>query len=101
MSLREEIKQLQEQVARWMNRTEKAEFERDKALVCKLDLLRVVELAYRKHQLDDHTIGSCELGDRLCDAICNEVGASVFSAWVEGIDDGDSLIEFIKKFEEK
>ncbi len=50
-----------------------------------MTLLEVVKLAYRKHQLKDARIGWEELGDRLCDAICNEIGSDAFCEWLDGV----------------
>lgn len=59
--------------------------------------LRAIELAYRKHNLADDAIGWDELGDTLCDELCNFYGADVFTKWLEQYDDGiKSLAEFAK-----
>ena len=46
-----------------------------------MDLLNACKLAYRKHVLNDDSIGWEELGDRLLDAICNEIGDDEFCKW--------------------
>lgn len=48
-------------------------------------LLAVVKLAYIKQQRPwSEAIGWEELGDRLCDEICNAIGNEDFCEWVEG-----------------
>ena len=64
------------------------------------ELLAVAEMAYRKHNLADDRIGWDELGDRICDVLCNFYGGNVFAKWVEQFDEDDglnSLAEFAKK----
>ncbi len=63
-------------------------------------LLMVIEAAYRKHNLADDSIGWDELGDMLCNELCNAYGGDVFSKWLEQFDEDDglnSLAEFAKK----
>jgi hypothetical protein len=58
-------------------------------------------MAYRKHNLADDSIGWDELGDILCDELCNAYGADVFADWVMQYDDGEkSLAKFAKKVKE-
>jgi hypothetical protein len=45
--------------------------------------LRVLQMAYRKHQLRDARVGWDELGNRLCDAISNIIGGNEFAEWCE------------------
>lgn len=45
--------------------------------------LRVVQLAYRKHVLEDPDIGWAELEDKLADALANAMGPGNFTAWLE------------------
>ena len=45
--------------------------------------LRALQMAYRKHWLNDDSIGWEELGDILLDALCNIMGADEFIAWKE------------------
>jgi len=52
-----------------------------------MDLLNACKLAYRKHWLDDDSIGWDELGDILCDAICNSIGDDAFQQWLEDLRD--------------
>lgn len=49
------------------------------------DLLEAVKLAYRKHQLDDPDIGWDELGNTLCDVICNAIGSDGFCEWLNEV----------------
>jgi hypothetical protein len=50
-----------------------------------MDTLSAVKLAYRKHVLNDDSIGWDELGNCLLDAICNELGDSGYQAWLSSI----------------
>jgi len=47
-----------------------------------MDLLSACKLAYRKHHLDDDSIGWGELGECLLDALCNEMGDDGFQEWL-------------------
>lgn len=59
--------------------------------------LLAIELAYRKHSLDDPDIGWQELGDVLCDELCNAYGGDIFASWLEQFDTGEkSLAKFAK-----
>lgn len=48
-----------------------------------MDLLTACQLAYRKHHLDDDSIGWEELSDVLHAAITNEMGDEEFSKWLK------------------
>ena len=48
-----------------------------------MDLLTACKLAYRKHHLDDESIGWEELGNALLDALCNEMGTDEYILWVK------------------
>ena len=48
-----------------------------------MDLLSACKLAYRKHHLNDDSIGWNELGDCLLDALCNEMGDEGFQEWLK------------------
>lgn len=61
--------------------------------------LLAIELAYRKHQLDDESIGWQELGNILCDELCHAYGGDVFADWVMQFDNGEkSLAKFSKGY---
>jgi hypothetical protein len=63
--------------------------------------LRAIEMAYRKHNLADDSIGWDELGDVLCDELCHAYGGDVFADWLMQFDDGEkSLAKFSKKAKE-
>lgn len=49
------------------------------------DLLNACKLAYRKHVLNDDSIGWSELGDILLDAICNEIGDNGYQKWLKEV----------------
>jgi hypothetical protein len=49
------------------------------------ELLHAVQMAYRKHWLDDDSIGWEELGKILNNAICNAIGDDGYKEWVEGL----------------
>jgi hypothetical protein len=51
--------------------------------------------AYRKHHLDDPSIGWDELGNILQDAICNEIGDADFVKWLDGF---DTPLEELKRY---
>jgi predicted RNA-binding Zn-ribbon protein involved in translation (DUF1610 family) len=46
-------------------------------------LLHAVLCAYAKHHLDCEDIGWDQLGEILCDVICNEIGDVEFQRWLE------------------
>lgn len=49
------------------------------------DMLGAVQMAYRKHHLNDDSIGWEELSDRLLDALCNVMGADGHLKWLEEV----------------
>ena len=49
-------------------------------------LLEAVKLAYRKHHLEDDSVGWDELTSALCDALCEAMGDAAFQAWQKTID---------------
>lgn len=62
-------------------------------------LEKAVEQAYRKHQLDDESIGWQELGNILCDELINSYGGEIFADWVMQFDNGEkSLAKFAKGY---
>ena len=46
-------------------------------------LLTACKMAYKKHQLDDDSIGWDELGEVLCSVLCEVMGDKEFQEWVE------------------
>lgn len=48
-----------------------------------------LKLAYRKLSLNDDAIGSGELADALCNAICEEVGDDEWQRWLDEWQDED------------
>lgn len=52
------------------------------------NLLDAVKLAYRKHVMNDDSIGWDELGYCLLDAICNEIGDDGYQKWISRIRSG-------------
>lgn len=50
-------------------------------------LLEAVKLAYRKHHMNDDSIGFDELKDRLRYALCLELGEQVYLEWVESVNE--------------
>jgi len=64
-------------------------------------LAQATELAYRKHTLDDTSVGWTELSDILVDALCDHYGAQCYCLWVEQFEGGEkSLRRFSKNFKE-
>ena len=51
-----------------------------------LDAVDILKMAYKKHVLNDESIGWDELGENLADAICNIIGADGFTEWLKSID---------------
>lgn len=47
-----------------------------------MDLLTACQMAYRKHHLDDDSIGWDELSDYLGDALCNAMGDQEYINWL-------------------
>ncbi len=54
-----------------------------------MNLLDACKMAYRKHVLDDDTIGWDELNDCLLDAICNEIGDEGFQQWLRQVNSSE------------
>ena len=52
-----------------------------------IDLLYAVNWAYRKHCLNDDSIGWEELSVILKDALCNAMGDEEFIIWLKGESD--------------
>ena len=50
-----------------------------------INLCEAVKLAYRKHALDDSSVGWNELVDELVDTLCNELGSGGFCRWLEEV----------------
>lgn len=48
-----------------------------------MNLLSACKLAYRKHHLNDDSIGWDELANSLRDALCNEMGDDTFQKWLQ------------------
>jgi hypothetical protein len=48
--------------------------------------LEALKLAYRKHRCDDESIGWNELGDKLCNALCEIMGDKEFVKWSESLE---------------
>ena len=44
-------------------------------------LLEAVQLAYRFHHMGDEDVGSTDLSNALCDALCEAMGDDGFQAW--------------------
>lgn len=52
-------------------------------------LLDVVKMAYRKHHLDDMTIGWDELSNALHTELCNSMGDKGFCDWLHELKGGE------------
>ena len=50
-----------------------------------MKLLEACKLAYRKHHLNDDSIGWDELSDALLDALCNEMGDDGYAEWIKSL----------------
>ncbi len=50
-----------------------------------MDLLTACQLAYRKHCMNDDSIGWNELADCLLDAICDEIGDDGYQEWLQKV----------------
>lgn len=48
-------------------------------------MLDALKFAYRKHHLDDESIGWDELSDVLLDALCEAIGDRAFQAWIDEV----------------
>jgi len=49
-------------------------------------ILSALQLAYRKHHLDDDNVGWEELSDALCHALCEAMGDEGFQRWSAEMD---------------
>ena len=49
-------------------------------------LVDAVKAAYRKHHMDDNSVGWDELSIKLHDALCRELGDGGFCTWVDSIE---------------
>jgi hypothetical protein len=54
-------------------------------------LLRVLKKAYRKHVLEDDSIGWEALGEQIGLALTDVMGDEVFNKWVERVDRKDKV----------
>jgi hypothetical protein len=76
------------QLERWAN-IEAAGAAKIRQLVGLVEVLRQAEealkLAYRFHHLQDPEVGSNELSDALCAALCQVVGDKGFQEWSEEV----------------
>ena len=52
-----------------------------------MDLLTACKMAYRKHHLNDESIGWEELSEALLDALCNAMGDDGYQAWIASLND--------------
>lgn len=50
-----------------------------------MNLLTACQMSYRKHHLNDESIGWDELGDCLLDALCNEMGDDGYQEWLSEV----------------
>ena len=50
-----------------------------------IDLLYAVKMAYRKHVMDDDSVGWGELDDILKEALCNKLGDDGYMDWLDQI----------------
>jgi len=48
-------------------------------------LLSIVKLAYRKHHLNDDSIGWNEFDDNLLEALCNTMGEDGYDKWIKEV----------------
>lgn len=48
-------------------------------------LLETLKMAYRKHHLEDDSIGWDELSDHMCDALCEAMGDTGFQEFINSI----------------
>ena len=49
------------------------------------EMLKVLQLAYRKHHLGDESIGWDELGNSLYDVLASEMGDEEFIEWLHEV----------------
>lgn len=68
-----------------METIEKLMAVRDELRQQNAELLEVVKLTYRKHVLDDRTIGWNELEIKLFDCLCDVMGADEYIEWTEKV----------------
>ena len=54
-------------------------------------LLNAVKLAYRKHHLNDDSIGWEELSVVLLDALCDAMGDEGYEAWMKDMMAGEDI----------
>ena len=48
-------------------------------------LLAACQAAYRKHHMDDDSVGWNELSDMLLDALCNSMGSDGYHKWLDDV----------------
>jgi hypothetical protein len=60
-------------------------FMEDKVIQLRPFLVTACQMAYRKHVLDDDSIGWDELGEVLKDALCNVMTDENFVEWVKSV----------------
>jgi hypothetical protein len=53
------------------------------------DMLETLKIAYRKHHLNDASIGWDELSDRLADVLSNAMGPDGFVEWLQEVANND------------
>ena len=47
--------------------------------------LKMMKLFYRKHHIGDESVGWEELGDMLCNTLCNILGDDGFQKWLQSL----------------
>jgi hypothetical protein len=57
-----------------------------------MNVIDACMMAYRKHVLNDESIGWDELGDALQNALCNYMGDGSFQSWLNEIKE-QSLVD--------
>lgn len=45
-----------------------------------------LKLAYRKLHMGDESVGSDEVADAMCNALCEEIGDDGFDRWLRGLE---------------
>jgi len=55
------------------------------AIVGRDGLLTACQAAYRKHHMDDDSIGWDELSSMLLDALCNSMGSDGYHKWLDDV----------------
>lgn len=53
-------------------------------IACVPEMLEVIKLAYRKHHMEDPSVGWEELSDKLGDVLSNAMGPDGFVEWMQG-----------------